>query len=205
MSAKSIIRTLTLDKAFPYILIVAGIIGLICSFIITYEKLQLLANPAYQPNCNLNPIISCGSVMASNQANAFGFPNPIVGLAAFAALLTVGVALLAGAKFKRWFWVGLQIGTVFGLFFVHGLAFQTTFRIGALCPYCIVVWIVTITSFWYVLLYNIDHRYLTLPGQVRGQVAGFIRRHHIDILLVWFLIIAIVILKHFWYYFGRNL
>jgi uncharacterized membrane protein len=205
MATKSKLRTLTLDKALPYILVIAGIIGLICSFVITYEKLQLLANPAYQPNCNLNPIISCGSVMASDQANVFGFPNPIIGLSAFAGLLTVGLVLLAGAKFKRWFWICLQIGTIFGLFFVHWLAFQTTFRIGALCPYCIVVWIVTITSFWYVLMYNLDHRYLTLPGRVGGQVSTFILRHHIDILLVWFLIIAIVILKHFWYYFGRNL
>ena len=194
-----------LDKALPWILVAAGIIGLICSFIITYDKLQILSNPAFQPNCDLNPIISCGSVMQSDQANVFGFPNPIIGLSAFAVLLTVGAAMLAGATFKRWFWVGLQAGAVLGVIFVHWLAFQTTFRIGALCPYCIVVWIVTITSFWYLLHYNLAHGHIALRGKAGERIKFFIRRHHLDILLVWLLVIAVVILKHFWYYFGRNL
>jgi uncharacterized membrane protein len=49
--------------------------------------------------------------------------------------------LLAGASFKRWFWRGLEIGTIFGLGFVHWLIFQALYRINALCPYCMVVWV----------------------------------------------------------------
>ena len=44
----------------------------------------------------------------------------------------------------RWYWAGLAAGTLLGTVFVHWLIFQSLYRIGALCPYCMVVWAVTI-------------------------------------------------------------
>lgn len=194
---------LTLEKFMPWLLVVGGAIGLVCSFVITYDKMRLLENPHFQPNCNLNPIISCGSVMQSKQGAAFGFPNPWIGLAAFAVLITVGMALFAGAKFKRWFWLGLEAGTVLGLGFVHWLFFESVYRIQSLCPYCMAVWVVTISTFWYVTLYNIQKGNIPVRGTA-ATVAAFARRHHLDILVLWLLIIAGLILKHFWYYYGKN-
>jgi uncharacterized membrane protein len=195
----------TLAKALPYILIIGGILGIICSFIITQDKFKLLENPNYHPLCDLNPVISCGSVMQSKQGAAFGFPNPFIGLAAFAVLITIGMAMKAGAIFKRWFWLGLELGAVFGIGFVHWLFFESVYRIHALCPYCMVVWIVTITTFWYVTLYNIEQKNIVLPKGAATTVYSWVRRHHIDILVLWLLIIAGLILKHFWYYYGHHL
>jgi len=197
------IKKLSLNKALPYILVIGGIIGYLCAAIIMFDKIELLKNPGYVPSCDLDPVVSCGSVMSSDQASAFGFPNTFIGLAAFPILLAVGAAMLAGATFKRWFWLGLQAGTIFGLFFVHWLFYQAVYNIQALCPYCMVVWLITITTFWYVLLYNIDHKYITLPKGGTQKVYAWVRRHHLDILFVWLLIIAVLILKHFWYYYGK--
>ena len=193
-----------LARAFPYILTVGGLIGLICSFIIMIDKLELLSNPTFRPNCDLNPIVSCGSVMASTQGSAFSFPNPIIGLAGFAALLTVGLAMLAGATFKRWFWIGLEVGLLFGVIFIHWLFFQSVYRIQALCPYCMAVWIVTITTFWYTTLYTIREGHIRPPRQLIG-IADFGRRYHFEILVSWLIIIAALIVQHFWYYFGQNI
>lgn len=204
MPKNSDVSSPKLARVMPYLLIIGGIIGLICSFIITVDKMKLLEDPSFRPNCDLNPIISCGSVMSSAQGAAFGFPNPFIGLAAFAVLITIGVAMLAGARFKRWFWIGLQIGALLGVAFVHWLFYQSVYSIQSLCPYCMVVWVVTITTFWYVLLYNIREGHIQLPPRLIG-VGDFIRRHHFDILILWFLIIAALILKHFWYYYGKYL
>jgi uncharacterized membrane protein len=198
-------KQLTLERALPFILAIAGMIGFLCAAIIMYDKVQILKNPHYVPSCNLDPIIACGSVMQSKQATAFGFPNPFLGLGGFAGLGIIGFGLLAGAKFKRWFWLGLQIGTVFGIGFCHWLFFESVYRIHALCPYCMVVWVVTITTFWYVTLYNIDHGNLNLFGLKQTKFYGWVRRHHLDLLFLWFLIIACLILKHFWYYYGHYL
>ncbi len=192
-----------LDKALPYLLIVLGIIGLMASFIIMFDKIKLLENPNYIPPCSLNPVISCGSVMKSKQAATFGFSNPFIGLAGFAITITIGTSMLAGATFKRWFWVGLEAGTIFGLGFVHFLFFQSVYRIGALCPYCMAVWVVTITTFWYVTLYNLRHGHIKTPAKLTKAVT-FIQRHHLDILLFWFIVITGLILHRFWYYFGPH-
>lgn len=194
-------RAWRLEKVLPWLLIICGTIGLLAAAIILIDKIELLKNPNATFLCDLNPIISCGSIMESDQANAFGFPNPIIGLAAFPVVITTGVVMLAGAQLRRWYWLGLQVGTVFAIAFVHWLFYQSVWSINALCPYCMIVWVVTITTFWYVLLYNIEKQVIKLPASLQGA-AGFARRHHLDVLLLWFLIIAALILNHFWYYYG---
>lgn len=187
------------DRFLPFLLAYGGLIGLLASFTIAVEKVELLKNPAFQPSCNINPIISCGSVMATPQAEAFGFPNPFLGILGFAAVATAGFGLLAGATFKRWFWIGLQIGLTFAVIFVHWLFFQAVYRIEALCPYCMVVWAMVIPSSWYVTLYNFRHSIIATPVRLK-RVIDFAQKHHGDILLVWFLAIILAILQHFWYY-----
>jgi uncharacterized membrane protein len=196
-------KTITLQKALPWLLVVCGAIGLLCALVIMYDKVELLKNPAFKPGCDLNPVVSCGNVMESKQANAFGFPNPFIGIVGFSVVITIGMTILAGAvKLKRWFWIGLQLGTIFGLGFVHWLFYQSVYSINALCPYCMVVWVMTITLFWYVTLYNIQTGVIKLKGW--AQKGGyFAQRHHLDILVLWLLIIAAFILKHFWYYYGK--
>ena len=197
-------RSWNLARVLPWLLIVCGAVGLACAFIISYEKIQLLKDPGYSVPCNLDPIISCGSVMQSDQAEAFGFPNPFIGLIAFPVVITTGVIMLTGIRLKRWYMVGLEIGALFGVGFVHWLFYQSVWSIQALCPWCMVVWIVTITIFWYVTLYNLRQGHLRLPAAFDG-LGIFIQKHHLDILFVWFLCIAGLILHHFWYYYGPKL
>ncbi len=195
---------LTLDRALPYIFLVGGLIGTYCAFILSQDKIRLLENPAAHLNCSLDPIIACGNVVSSDQGHAFGFPNPFLGLAGFAAVATIGVAILAGGRFKRWFWLMIEAGLIFAVGFVHWLFFQSVYNIGALCLYCMTVWVVTITSFWYVTLYNIDQKNIKLAKGKVASIYVWIRKHHLDLLILWFLIIAGLILNHFWYYYGRN-
>ncbi len=192
----------TFKKFLPWLLLVGGIIGIFCAFIISYDEFQLLKNPNFIPSCNLNPIIACGSVMQSAQAHLFGFPNPFIGLAAFGIVAATGACLLAGATLKRWYWLSLNAGAFLGTIFVHWLFFESVWRIHALCPYCMAVWIVTIATFWYVTLYNWRAGHLRLLKQLK-KIADWKTRHHLDILILWLLIIAGLILKHFWYYYGH--
>ena len=58
--------------------------------------------------------------------------------------MVTGVLARRQSSLPRWYWVGLAVGTLLGAVFVHWLIFQSLYRIGALCPYCMVVWAVTI-------------------------------------------------------------
>lgn len=188
-----------LDRALAYILSIGGVIGLIAAFTLTVEKIELIKDPAFQPSCNISPIISCGSVMGTPQAEVFGFPNSLLGIVGFTALAVTGFALLAGATFKRWYWLALQAGMIFAVGFVHWLIFQSIYRIGALCPYCMVVWASVIPTFWYVTLYNFRNGHIAVPQRFKAA-CRFVQRHHADILFVWFVVIIGLILEHFWYY-----
>ncbi len=187
------------ERYYPYLLAVGGTIGLLSAFYLSMEKLHLLQHPDAQLICNLNPLFSCGSVILSKQAAAFGFPNPYIGLAGYAVVVTIGMAILAGAAFKRWFWLGLQAGVTFGMLFVHWLFYNSVFLIGKLCLFCMAVWAVTIPIFWYTTLRNYNHEVITLPAKWK-KAMQFLNRNHFNILAVWFLAIIAIIIWHFWFY-----
>lgn len=187
-----------LTRILPYVFIIAAIVGLAASLALTYDKIQVLKNPAYIPSCNINPIISCGSVMKTEQSNLLGVPNTLFGLMGFSMLLAFGVALLAGAKFKRWLWQAINAGVLVGFIFFVYLFFEGVFRIHAICPYCFAVWMVMPPVLWYVTLYNLGEGHIgrSLPARLKA----FLVRRHGDVLLAWYVIIFLILLTRFWYY-----
>lgn len=184
-------------------LTLAGGIGWIAAFVLLLEKLELLKDPNYVPSCSINPILSCGSIMRTEQAEVFGFPNPILGVVGFAIVFTVGAATLAGATFARWFWVALLAGCVLAAIFVHWLIFQSLYRIEALCPYCMVVWVVTIFCTWYVALRVIAVLADTRPALAR--LATGATTYHSTVLVVWYLVITALVAQRFWSYWSTLL
>ncbi len=187
------------SKFLPYLLIVMALIGMVASFALTYDKIQVLKDAQYQPSCNINPILSCGSVMKTEQASLLGVPNTIFGLVGFSMLLAFGFLLAGGAKVKKWIWVSAQLVATVGVIFMHYLFFQGVYRINAICPWCFVVWMITIPTFWYITIYNLQMSNIKLPSKL-SKVTTFVSKHHGDILLVWYLIILLILLTHFWYY-----
>lgn len=193
-----------LSRLLPWLLVVCGIIGVIASVAITAEKFDLLQNPNYHPVCDLNPIVSCGSVMQSTQAATFGFTNTYIGLLGFPVVIAIGVAMLAGAKFKRWFWLGLEAGLGLGVLFAYWLLLQSVYNIRALCPYCLSVDVALTVLFWYLSLYLVQQKLVPVPDRF-ARIAGFVQRHHLDLLVAWLLLVTAVIVQHFWYYFGHHI
>ena len=182
-------------RLLPRLLTVGGAAGLLASTILTVERANVLSDDDYVPSCDLGSVLSCGSVMRSAEASLFGFPNSLLGIAGFAIVLTVGVALAAGATFRPWFWAGLQLGVSLGVGLVHVLIIVTLYRIGSLCPYCMTVWGVTVPIFWYVALHNVER--VRSDDRDRGAVAFLLRYHSVPVLL-WVIAIVALILARFW-------
>lgn len=148
------------ERSLGWQLFVLGGIAFVAAFALAVERIQLLIDPSYVPSCSLNPVLSCGSVMVTEQASVFGIPNPLIGVAALPVVVATGAALLAGARMARWYWVGLQLGVLFGLVSVSWLVFQSLYRIGALCPYCMVVWAAVVPIVVSVTAYNLARGHL---------------------------------------------
>lgn len=199
---KARFRSITIQQVIPYILIITAVIGFVASFVLTLEHISLLKDPNHHLSCSINPVLSCGPVMTSHTATVFGFPNPLMGLASFAVQALLGLALLAGARMKSWFWKlwGLQVlGSVaFTLF----LMYESIFQIKAICIYCMTVWVIMSVGSWYTLQYMLAEGHI---GNAKSKTTQFVRKYHGDILFAWFLLVICLILWEFWYFFGPKL
>jgi len=179
--------------------LIAGVIGLIASVMLTVEKIKVLTNPSYVPSCNFNPVVSCGSVMATPQASVLGFPNPLIGIAAFTVVVVTGGLAVTKVALPQWYWIGLAAGTLAGVVFVHWLIFQSLYRIGALCPYCMVVWAVTIPLL--VVVASIAFR----SADSASAVGHTLYRWRWSITVLWFTAVILLILVRFWDYWSTLL
>lgn len=145
-----------------WILVVGGIIGIFASIELIIQKIAVLSDPDFVPNCDINPILSCGSVISTEQASLFGFPNPVLGVIGFTIVIMFGALLFTGVALPRLMWLGLNFGALAGMVFVIWLVSQSLYAIGALCPWCMVVWAVTIPIFWQLTTDNLASNKLSL-------------------------------------------
>jgi uncharacterized membrane protein len=160
-------------RALGIFLVVAGALGLLAAFELSLEKILTLADPDHVPSCNVGVLVGCSVNLGSEQGSVFGFPNPFIGLMAWPVVITIGVALLAGARFPRWFWLGLNLGVAGALIFVGWLIAQSIYVLDVLCPWCMLTWAVTVPTFWVVTLDNLRAGRIPAPGRVRRLAAGW--------------------------------
>lgn len=186
------------SRARAWWVLIGGVIGLVAAATLLIEKIEMLVNPAYVPTCSINPVLSCGSVMVTPQASLFGFPNPLIGVVAFSVVVVTGVLAVAGVQLPRWYWIGLTVGTALGAVFVQWLAFQSLYRIGALCPYCMVVWSVTIP-----LLVVVAS--IALQPLGGNPVARFVYHWRWPLVALWFTGVLLAIFVRFWDYWSTLL
>jgi len=122
-------------------------------------------------------------VARSWQAGLFGFPNAFLGLMAEPVVITIAVASLAGVRFPRAFMLAAQLVYTLGLTFAYWLFFESTFVIGALCPWCLVVTVSTTLVFASLTHVNIRDGNLYLPRPVHNAANAGLRMG-LDLLLV---------------------
>jgi uncharacterized membrane protein len=155
-------------RSFAWSSIIFGLLGWFAAFSLTLERLHVAADPNATLSCDMNIFISCKSVMLTEQARLFGFPNPLLGLAGFVAPIAVGVAVLAGGRFKAWFWRVYLIGLSMGFIFVLWLFTQSTYVIHVLCPYCMLAWVAMIPLFWRTFIWAGAEGVIDVPVRTVG-------------------------------------
>ncbi|WP_322632979.1 vitamin K epoxide reductase family protein [Glycomyces albidus] len=192
-------RTLT-----ALVLLVGGLVGLAAAFDLTYERIASLIDPDHVISCDFNPVLSCGTVMNTPQASAFGFPNPMIGLAAFPLVVFMGVLWLSKVELPRWIVLVFNLGTLGGLAFVSWLIFQSVYRIGVLCPWCMAVWAVVLPIFWFTTMRNLSTGAIPVSEDWRDAVDDVLRFHWIGLALLYLAVIGIVGIG-FWDYWSTLL
>jgi uncharacterized membrane protein len=180
------------------VMLVSSVASLVASFVLSVEALTLAENPNAELGCDINAVLSCGTVGSSWQASVLGFPNAFLGLIAEPVVITIAVASLGGVRFPRWFMLGAQAVYTIGLGFAYWLFHQAMFEIGALCPWCLLITVATTLVFFEMTHVNIRDNNLYLPPRLHDSLSWAIRAR-LDLLLVivWLLVLALLIVLRY--------
>ncbi|HWJ82033.1 MAG TPA: vitamin K epoxide reductase family protein [Nocardioides sp.] len=175
-------------------MLVSSLCGLVASLVLSVDALRLAEDQGVDLSCNINAVISCGTVANSWQAQLFGFPNAFLGLIAEPVVITVAVAGLGGVRFPRWFMFAAQVVYAIGLGLAYWLFYQAMFHIGALCPWCLLITVSTTFVFTTLTTVNVRDDNLFLPRRVQAALTTGIR-HHLDLMgvVIWVLLLALAV------------
>lgn len=183
-----------LDRRLGWFTLIPGLLAFGAAAMLVYERLQIYMDGAHKSVCDINALLNCGTVMRTWQAEAFGFPNPFIGIAGYAIVLAISTALIAGASFARWYWVAMQVGHTLAMAFVLWLWYNTTFDINALCLFCMVVWIMQTAIFVKVTTRNIHAGVIPASENIRRAAPNWT---WFSIILVYILIFGIIFIRFF--------
>lgn len=159
-------------RSYVVVALLTGLLGSFSAMRLMLDHLAILADPAFTPACDLNPLIGCGIFLDSWQAQVFGIPNPVIGMLTFPVVLTTAVVLATGARLPHWYWRCLLAGATFAICFVTWLQYQAITQIGAICPYCLVVWLVVIPFFVHTVAAAMARGSLPAPDGLRRFILG---------------------------------
>lgn len=184
------------QKFIGIFLAIAGLLGLLASYELGVESLEVAKNPEYNPSCNISPILSCSKVMASEYSEVFGIPNPYLGMMGFSALLVIAFLSIIGVKLPKRVWAIIQLFAIGGFIFVLWLFSASLTVIGSICPWCSLLWLSTVAIFWAVTVHvasiGVFDRWKL--GRVVGE---FIVKYTGPILIVTYLFFIVCIYLRF--------
>lgn len=176
------------DNRWIFASMLIGAIGsLVAAFVLSIDAIELAKNSHAILSCNVNAVISCGTVNSHPSAFLFGFPNSFLGLVTEPVVITVAIAGLSGVRFPRAFLFMAQIGYTLGLGLALWLFYTSYAVIGALCPWCMLVTVTTLFVWFAMTRYNIREGNLYLSHKVSSVAKKFIA-HDYDKLILFSLI-----------------
>lgn len=183
------------DRRFMFAMMaLSSLLSLVASFVLSVDALRIAADPDLVLSCDVNTVLSCGSVARSWQASLFGFPNAYLGMIAEAVVLTIAIAGMGGVKFPRWYMLSAQVVYTLGLVFAYWLFYQSYFNIGSLCPWCLVITVSTTLVFIYMTKINVLEDNLP-PKRLQNFLKGlFAVDGDFYLALVWFCLLLTLIL-----------
>ncbi|MBC2933160.1 vitamin K epoxide reductase family protein [Nocardioides sp. zg-1228] len=186
------------DRGDWAMMLAGAVVSLVASFVLAVDALELAANASAEFGCNINAVISCGTVGSSWQASLFGFPNAYLGLVAEPVVITLAVASLGGVRFPRWFMLCAQAVYALGVVLAYWLFYQGLFAIGALCPWCLLVTVATTLVFFEMTRINIRAGHLPLPPRAQRALEEAVSaRLDAMVVVAWLLgLVLVVVLRY---------
>ncbi len=192
-------KNYTISRIWAWVLTLGGAAGMIAMTWQASERIAMLKNPGAILNCNLNPIIDCGTVLGNKLSALFGFPNAFIGMIVFAMLALSGLFMLVGTKPNKAYRNIVMILSTILLGFSVWFFSVSLYIINKICIFCVVGWVVSIPIF----IYSFANWAVAAKNKSLQKAGSFVQKNHINIIVVAYAVmLAMYLLKFQDYYFG---
>ena len=170
-TASTLSRTFRPSRGLAVFWIVAATLAWVVSFLLYLEYVGQLTDAEPLISCELSVLVTCGPNLLSPGGNLLGFSNSIIGIVLFLGPIYAGVSALASpAGMRAWYWRVFSVFVLGGFLLVHLFAYRSVFEYGSLCPWCMVVWLMTIPLFWSTLGWTLREGIWGRNGRSLGRV-----------------------------------
>lgn len=130
---------------YSLLALVCSLAGIFASAQLLLAERSLLSHPGDEIDCDINPLVGCSSFLTSSWNTAIGdIPNALWGLMFFSGMAGLALALLSGARLRRWLWRALAVAMAGAAAYLVWFWHVSFFVKHSLCPYCILTWAATI-------------------------------------------------------------
>lgn len=147
-------------------LAVCALIGLIDSFYLVLQYIQVLLHPGEATPCTVNTLVSCTKTVQGTYAHYIpGIPNPMLGLLWYSGLLAYGILRSLDADISQRGRIFTGVIVILGLAFSYRLYAASIFELRGVCPFCLLS---TTLSTLVTLAFVIDDH--TYPDPVVGRI-----------------------------------
>jgi uncharacterized membrane protein len=169
--------------------IVAALVAWVVSFLLYKEYVGQLTDAAPALSCDISPFITCGPNLLSPAGNLLGFTNSILGMVLFTGPVFAGVGGIASpGGMRAWYWRTFSLFVLGGFALVHVFAYRSIFEFGSLCPWCMIVWLMTIPLFWSVAGWSLG---AGVWGAAPRRIGTVLTRWLVPIAVLDYLVIAV--------------
>ena len=164
-------RTFRPGRGLAVFWIVVAALAWVVSFLLYLEYVGQLTDAEPLISCELSVLVTCGPNLLSPGGNLLGFSNSIIGIVLFLGPIYAGISALASpVGMRAWYWRVFSVFVLGGFLLVHLFAYRSVFEYGSLCPWCMVVWLMTIPLFWSTLGWTLREGIWGRNGRSLGRV-----------------------------------
>ncbi|NCU38191.1 vitamin K epoxide reductase family protein [Candidatus Saccharibacteria bacterium] len=185
-------------------LLVGSAVGLLASFVLSIEAIELAKNPDVALSCSVSLVLNCATVAKDASAELLGFPNSFIGMITLPVMVTIAVAGLAGVKFPRWFMQAALAGAFLGAIFAGWMFYMSYYVIGVFCPWCLLTDAAMLVIFFALFRYNALEGNLCVNNKLSKSIKRFVEKDYdiLTLVSVVFIVTAMIIVKYGDSFFG---
>jgi len=166
--------------------------------VLAVEAVELAGNPFARLSCSINTVVNCATVAVHPSSALWGFPNAFLGLLAEPVVITVAIAWHRRRQVSAQVHVRGAGVLHAGVHLRYYLLWTSTFVIGALCPWCLLVTLSTTFVFFSMTRYNIGEGNLYLSDAFAAKAKKAIKKDYdtLSMALLLALVTTVIVLKY---------